>query len=520
MARSDPSWCANVGGCARNDRLRGHAAGVVMIKTDDVQLVRDSTRWVAPLVVASGAIVTGFLVGSFGPVVAVAPFVAIATVWVWLRMPGVLLGTYLFLPFYKAALGPLSPIDLTPLLAVASASQLVLVLRARKPYRGSRIGLALWAVLGLVVLAGVTWAGQQDLALDRASFWWALILLPSIASVLVASDTRFITQFLATGFVIGTIIVLLGVPNLFGLARLSTIGENTLQTGAITLMVALLTIFWLLRIVPRWARPFGAALVAVALVESVASGSRGPLIAFVIALCYGFLRRVISGRPISRHDIGLAAVAACAVASLAVAVSRLPSQSIARILLLGGAVGSVGQIGGVIGVRVDLFSLAMQMFLDRPLLGNGTGAFAAYTTTHVGLNQYTYPHNDLLQVAAEFGIVGVGLVVVLAMIALFRRLPAGGAWSSARVLFVFMLVLSLSSGDIYGDRFLWGLLVILICSSASSDEAKGYPVGAVTRTVAPMSIRVGTRDDPGHPLPAGFGRHENVQTKPELRTQR
>lgn len=454
-----------------------------MTKAVKVPLDREFTGPVAPAVIVVGAIVCGIVVSAFGPLLVVAPFAAIAVGWMWFRVPGVLLAAYLFLPFYKATLGPLSPVDLTPVLAVLNASQLVLVLRGREPNYGSRLGLALWASLGLVVLAGVTWAGQQSLALDRASFWWALILLPSIASVRVASDLRFLNQFIATGFVIGTIIVLFGLQNLFGLTRLAVIGENTLQTGAITLIVALLAIFWIVRAGPRWAQPFAAALIVLALLESVASGSRGPLIASAIALVFGLVSRLLSGRAGSRQDIGIVALACVAVASLAIALTRLPGQSIARILQVGEAISSGGPLGSSIGARADLFSLATNMFIERPLLGNGTASFAAYTTTHVGLSEFTYPHNDLLQLAAEFGIVGAGLFVALVAIAILRRTPINAAWASVKVLFVFMLALSLSSGDIYGDRLLWGLLVIVI--SAPVRSAAHDPVGvAIGRTPA------------------------------------
>jgi O-antigen ligase len=441
--------------------------------------LRDPWGWVVPVAVGLGAIVIGVVVCVLGPAVAAAPFAIVLAGWVWLRMPGVLLAMYLFLGFYKATLGPLSPVDLTPLLALANASQVILLLGSRDRIHAPRLGLALWGALGLLVLAGVIWAGQQSLALDRASFWWILILLPSVAAVRVASERRFVDQFLATGLVVGCVVVVLGLPNLFGPARLAVIGENTLQTGVITLIVVLLSVFWLLRVVPLWARPIVVVLIVVALIESVASGSRGPLLAFMAALGFGFASRVLSGRPLTRRDVGLAALASSAVVALVIAISSLPGQSIARLLALGDVVSTGGPLGSSIGARLDLFSLATQMFVDRPLLGNGTGAFAAYTTTHIGLVQYTYPHNDLLQMAAEFGIVGAGLFVFLMAVALLRRIPETAAWVSTRVVLVFLAVYSLSSGDIYSDRLMWGLLILVLSAPLVVDGTA--PVVAALR---------------------------------------
>lgn len=445
---------------------------------------RSTPRLLLPLVIVATALATGSVVAFVGPIAVVAPFALIAGVWVWVRMPGVLLAAYLFLPFYKAAIGPLSPVDLTPLLAAANATQVILLLSLREWPGGSRLGLALWATFGVLVLAGVTWAGQQSIATEHAAFWWLLILLPSVAAIRVASSSRYVDQFLGTGFAIGCLIVVLGLPALVGVSRLAVIGQNTLQTGSITLIAALLSVFWVLRVAPLWARPLAAVLIVVAIAESLASGSRGPLLAFLVALGFGFANRVLSGRAISRHDLGLAALATSAIGVLLVIIGRLPEQAIARLLMLGEALSPGGSAGTSVGARIDLFNLATQMFVDRPILGTGTGAFAAFTSTRAGLSDFTYPHNNLLQIAAEFGVIGVALFLALVALALLRKAPASAAWTSVRVIFVFALTLSFTSGDIYGDRLLWGLLVLILS--------------------APVAVRYGGREAEEPPIVAPF----------------
>ena len=458
----------------------------------EVARLRGTAHPVLSLAIGIGTVTTGAVVSLFGPIVAAAPFVVVAAGWIWLRMPGILLGAYVFLPFYKAAVGSLSPVDLTPLLAAANASQVALLLVSRERMRGSRFGLTLWVAFGVVVLAAVLWAGQQTLAVDRASFWWILILLPSIAAVRVASKPRFVAQFLATGFVVGCLIIVLGLPGLFGFARLAVIGENTLQTGAITLIVAILSILWVVRGASPWVRPLIAILIVVGLAESIASGSRGPVLAFVLVLGYAFSRRMLSGRRLTGHDLGMAALATIAVVVLALAIDRLPGQSIARLLQFGEAVSSGGPFGSSIQARENLFSIAVNMFVDRPILGNGTGAFAAYTTTHAGLTEFTYPHNDLLQIAAEFGIVGAGLFVSLVAVALLRRIPADPLWISVKGLVIFMLALSFTSGDIYGDRLMWSLFVLLLSAPLAYQAAAPTIAWRERRSTPATAPEVGT----------------------------
>ena len=471
------------------------------------------THLTALAVVGAGA-AEGVL-AAYSPALAIAPPALVLASWLWVRAPGVLLVCYLFLPFYKGSLGPFSPVDLTPLLALVNAAQFVMLLTFDRPRPASLVGLLLWGSLGLAVLAGILWADQQAYALDRASYWWALILLPSAAAIRVASDDRFVGQFVATAFGLGSAIIVLGLGSLFDQSRLMIFGENTLQTGAITLVAILTTLLWGLRALPVWTRPALVALVGVALAESVATGSRGPLIAFGVALAYALARRALRRHRLTTRDMAVALVGTGGAAVLALTIARLPAESIARLLLVPDAIAGGGSAGTSIGARLDLFSIATAMFAHSPLIGNGTGSFGAYTMSLTGFTQFTYPHNDLLQVAAEYGLIGVVLFVALVVAAL--RAPDGDdpARAAVGVLFVFMLTLGMTSGDIYGDRLMWGLLVLLL---AAAEPAGGEPVRVPTGMAADHRATSLSPDGPegagrdGQPAAVGRGTCERAST--------
>jgi O-antigen ligase len=444
-----------------------------------------SGRRIGPIVIVAMAVAGGIAVCVFGPNTALVPIALMGALWASIRAPGVLLAAYLLIPYYKASLGPLTPIDLTVMLAAVNGLQIVILMATGIRFRGSGVGIALWVILGMVVLAGVMWAGDEQLALDRAIVWWALILLPSAAAVRVGSEARFVDQFLATVFATGTIIVLLGLPDSFGVARLTVVGENTIQSGQIALIVALVAIVWFLRVAPPALRVLAALIVPLGLIESVASGSRGPILAFGVVLGVAILRRVLSRRSLSKQDVRLLLLGATGAAALLVTIDRLPGQSVARFLLLVRTLAPGGPADSSAGARVDLFAAAAGMFSEQPLLGYGTGGFAAYAQTHPGLTGYLYPHNDLLQLGSELGVIGVGLFAGLVVIALARRIPDEPRWRTIRALFLFMLVNSLVSGDIYSDRLLWGLLVVLVASPFMNRKRrlnlgapKGVPVAA------------------------------------------
>ena len=165
---------------------------------------------------------------------------------------------------------------------------------------------------------------------------------------------------------------------------------------------------------------------------------------------------------------GRAAVLTVAVGvGLAVAfqaIGTLPEAAVLRFSALGDYLLDPAEAGvdTSAGVRADLFGAALRMFAERPIMGNGTGSFASFAAGNVGLTDLPYPHNILLQVGAEFGLVGLGLVALLVASALFRKIPADRSWVAVRLVFAFLFLQSLVSGDFYSERMLWGLLLLLV----------------------------------------------------------
>jgi O-antigen ligase len=414
---------------------------------------------------AAGILGLGLVAGvsaAVDPRLLMVPVGLVVGAWVVVRAPGVGLGAYLFLPFYKAALSGIVPIDLTVLLAAVNALQLgPLVLAGERPVRGSSRGTTAWLAFGILVVAGITWAADPALGASRAATWWLLVVAPLIAAYRVASRPAFVDQLLATGLAIGLAVVAIAIPGIFGSARLAAAGENTLQTGAITLLTALLAGAWVAPAVPLVVRGLAAAVIAVAIVESVASGSRGPLLAFGAVVAVAVVGRITSASGLRRSDlaVGLGLVA---LGLVVVAVAdRLPGASLARL----------GQLDEAVGGRTTLWAAGLDLFSQRPVLGQGTGGFAAYAAAQPRLLEFTYPHNDLVQVAAELGIVGLAVIVTVLGFAFLRPLPGERRWAVIRLVGLFMLLVGMVSGDLYGDRLLWGLVVLQL--AAGSDRGHG-----------------------------------------------
>jgi O-antigen ligase len=388
--------------------------------------------------------------------------------------PGVILAALMLVPFYKGAAQPYSPVDITVVLAALNAVQVVYVLVRRDFGSRSTAGIVLWILLACLLVAGILYAPDQQLAIDRVLQFWALTFIPILPAALrVGADPRYVRQLLWAVFGIGLLTVILGVFALSSSDRLVVLGGNTISAGRAALFVPIIGLAFVLPRAGPVVRVATILLVPVAAVVSVASGSRGPLLMLLLIAGFSIVRGFLAGRAINWGLVrAISIIALISIPVAVLAAPELPGSSLQRFALFGdfvnGALSGEATASGDTssGARVRLFDGAIRIFLDRPIVGAGPGGFEALSGHYLGPFADQYPHNSLLQVAAEFGIVGLGLFAVLVGLGLFRRLPPGVTASSLRLLFAFFLLNSMISGDILADRMTWGLLVILLCLDA------------------------------------------------------
>ncbi|WP_328477832.1 O-antigen ligase family protein [Actinoplanes sp. NBC_00393] len=119
--------------------------------------------------------------------------------------------------------------------------------------------------------------------------------------------------------------------------------------------------------------------------------------------------------------------------------------------------------------RTSIWAAAWNQFLDHPITGAGLDGFFG----EIGVNQMVeYPHNYVLGVAAEGGLIGLGLLG--ASIVLWTRIVYGGgqrpqltglAVSAA----VFVALSSLFSGDYYDSRLAWIFAALAAAAALTPD---------------------------------------------------
>ncbi len=432
------------------------------------------------------ALLVGAVVGIAGPLPVVALTVGIVTLLGVVGAPGVMLGAYLLIPYYKGALQPYVPIDLTVLLALANASQVLFLVFDRRPRRVDAVSLAMWLGLGFLVLAGVLYAPDQSLAFSKAMGYWALVVMPIVpAAVRVGTDRRYLSQLLWAIFAMGVLTVILGVAELSVSSRLTVLGMNTIQVARAALLAPVVGIGYIIAQRRSWASAVTIISVPAALIVAIASGSRGPLVMVAVLAIAGVVRYFSAAR-IGKWRVALAGTGLVLLVAtvLMVVGPSLPALSLARftslVAFVQGSPGGYSVAGGETSAaaRVVLFQFAIQLWSQHPLVGVGTSGFQALSGPALGAAADVYPHNAMLQIAAELGLLGLAIFVPLVAIALFRRFPQGPAASTIRLLVAFHLLNAMVSGDIFTDRETLGLLLLALVVATAPALAANHDTAA------------------------------------------
>jgi len=226
--------------------------------------------------------------------------------------------------------------------------------------------------------------------------------------------------------------------------------DNPISLGRDSAGGLLIGVYLMLTVRSQLVRLALAPTLLVLAVGLVASGSRGPVVGLVGGAAV-FASLAIGAGTVRRR---LLAVAGAAVTAILVVPLMVPHAAISRSLevfsVSGGGLSSNG--------RTALWGDALTTFADHALVGIGSGGFAGIQVAE------QYPHNLLLESAAELGIVGLGLVALLLADVTIRLVQS---WRESRrdedrllaalilSLFTTAVVNSLFTGAIDDNRTVW-----------------------------------------------------------------
>jgi len=317
-------------------------------------------------------------------------------------------------------------------------------------------GVECLAVFGLVLLLAAGMAGSlyPDYGTEKLRHYLTGNLVCFLAPVLAAavwgkSGLRSFLRGLAAGGLVLLACFWLGgqwldLPaNPYAVLQFNPIGISRLL-GVFALLCLIYQVPFLLRLL----------LAAAAFAAMVLLGARGPVLALAAALVVWFL---LAGR---RRILLLPLVFTLLMAFYTCSGFQ-PAPDLFHI----------GDTG-----RLELYRVAVDAFLGAPIFGAGSGSFAALAP-YPGV---FYPHNIFLEIAAELGLAGLALLLLLIggsfirLVRLAAMESAGGVLSGfAGALLVYGLVNALVSGDITANFLLWLAAGLVAAAYALAVEGGG-----------------------------------------------
>jgi O-antigen ligase len=423
------------------------------------------------LAVLVGTLVADALGGSRLAQMAIAlPIGGTAALVLLSKTPGVIFGMYLAIPFYKGGVDPWLPVDLTVTLAFAtSVTAAPFVMRTVSGHlnRDQYKALMIWTIPMIVVAMGTLYTINPSSATGTAARMVLLVFVPGLAGFALAQSQRHRMQVILTLGAFGLASTAHGLATMGALGewdRVEALGANTLQTALSGLMVPLLALCLARGRSATW-RLGATAVSAPAMFVVLGTGSRGPLVMAIITVVVIWLCQSFSGR---RLVIRLIAVIAATALFLTVQIPRLiidalPTYAGGRLLSLqtnikGSIVGSETKFDASEQTRLGLWDLAWTKFRQRPITGWGTDAFGVMSEVA------SYPHNLILQLLVEYGLLGTIPLSAVFIVGLTRLGWRNLDPSSVAVVavFLFALLVSMTSYDLVENRLLWGSLAMVL----------------------------------------------------------
>jgi O-antigen ligase len=326
-------------------------------------------------------------------------------------------------------------------------------------------------VIGLLLAVSLMWTPVLGYGAEKALRFWTLTLLAIVAPFCVVENVRDLRALLGWTLAIALLgaVVVLAFGDFIAADDInnSTTGrlefggiENTIFTSRLLCGGAIVALFApAMGLGGRWTRVL-LPVAAVALIAVAASiGSRGPLVSLVLALVVTMAAVVLRDPRALLPLLGMVAVGVVVLSFVS-----LPETSAARLRgITQDPLGTLQADG-----RSRLYTQAIDLATDHPVLGFGAGGFKLYSAVLIR-KELRYPHNIFLEAAAEIGIaaaVVLAACLVAVLLGLFRR-----AWATedgrrrAEVYTVTALLLitffaAQFSGDINDNRAFWTALAL------------------------------------------------------------
>jgi putative inorganic carbon (HCO3(-)) transporter len=389
---------------------------------------------------------------------------------------------------------PPRPIDhLAPMFLVLLAGLLALAIRTvRGGAESPELGLTGWALAAFTLWVAVTsaWTGDTDQAsFDLVSGYLPLAVIASLTAR-CAGDLRFRRATPAVQVAAAVAFALVAVYQHF--ARVVYTNHKLELSNAYSSLFRVNSIFYDPSLFGRFEvlaliTIVGACLFAAPSRRIVVGACLAPVIFAAVVFTYSqtSFAALIAGIAVLiaaawRKLAALAAAAAVLVVVVGVAISQPQVMKVLH-----------KSVNKASSSRVELAERGGRTFLDHPVFGVGVGGFAQATGKTALERASIAPHNVVIGVAAETGVVGLCLfaVVVACIVRSVRRVPDRPWRVVLAATLVALAVHALAYAQLFTDPTAW-IAASLAASLAALPAAE--PAGEASAAVSVVPAEAAT----------------------------
>lgn len=367
------------------------------------------------------------------------------------------------------------PIDLTILL-VFSGMGIAGFLWLQDEWKiksGPATFLLFYLVFAGYATLSIIWSSSTDYALFKILRFWTVVAWAVFGmAFIIGSSHRRLKRFLLLLTIGGSLLSLVFIYQLLiiDVDGFSIGTMSYLLPARLVGVSALILLFFFVKYQNRSVRLVISLLMGLHTGALLVSGARGPLVALVgsifvfviVQLIYRTEWHSIAIRQWMADFTTFAAVGSI-LAGLVLTQLGIQFRTIQRAM----RIFSDDEDATSFGARVEMYEAAISAWSQAPIHGHGIGSFAL-----INLNEDVvhYPHNIMLEIGSELGLVGLLLFLVLVFISLLRlyrfRFVTDGALFALLVGFIVYWGLNASvTYDMVGNRQLFAFLALIFGSS-------------------------------------------------------
>lgn len=312
-----------------------------------------------------------------------------------------------------------------------------------------------FCIFYLYLFLSLLWSPNREYGLYKLSVFGIMAVAPAIilfSSEMQKNSIRYFSLGIQlTGLLTSVLLYFFGETVMT--YRDSLLGANPIWLSRIAILAIVVSILNLSSFKGVKRILINGFIILACLRSIIVTGSRGPVVAFILAVVFAVVFAVLFNLS-SRRFVKIALLSIISGLTLIVPqflLQQFPDWTDRYLEIF--KYKDIGGTDGNIIVRADYLAIAYKMFKENFLFGSGSGGFSYFSRE--------YPHNSILEILSENGLIGFLLFMIIIIYILINIIRSKERMSSQLILFGTVFICSLFSGDLSAN-YEWVIIGSLI----------------------------------------------------------